>query len=141
MSLKSAVGYDRFACKCCLYGIQVDRYHTISEYLYYYVVHWIVCMKYCSSFVYYVHVCIPCSLCRQSCFPKKEASFELSKDGRLESDVTKHFNAYKRVQNYLYSEIYRTFENNHEITCKLNVCRLPISFDQATTSFVQLHCS
>ena len=45
------------------------------------------------------------------------------------------------MQNYLYSEIYRTFENNHEITCKLNVCRLPISFDQATTSFVQLHCS
>ena len=41
------------------------------------------------------------------------------------------------MQNYLHSEIYRTFENNHEITCKLSVCRLPISFDQATPSFVQ----
>ena len=42
----------------------------------------------------------------------------------------------KRVQSYLHSEIYRTFENNQEITCKLSVCRLPI-FVQAISSFVQ----
>ena len=54
----------------------------------------------------------------------------------MESDVN-IFNAYKRVQSYFHSEIYRTFEHNHEITCELSVCRLPISCAQATASFVQ----
>ena len=47
-------------------------------------------------------------------------------------------NAYTRVQSFLHSEIYPTFENNHESTCKLSVCRLPISFVQLTSTFVQV---
>ena len=59
----------------------------------------------------------------------------------MASDVNNIFNAYKHVQSYLHSEIHCTFENNQEITYKLSVCRLPISFVQATWSFVVLHRS
>ena len=59
------------------------------------------------------------------------------KMGEWSPMLTNIFNAYKRVQSCLHSEIYRTFENKQNITCKLSVCRLPISFVQATWSFVE----
>ena len=72
------------------------------------------------------------SILTNGVFPRRNLLSSYQKMGEWSPMLTNIFNAYKRVQSCLHSEIYRTFENKQNITCKLSVCRLPISFVQAT---------
>ena len=70
------------------------------------------------------------SILTNGVFPRRNLLSSNQKMGESSRMLTNIFNAYKRVQSCLHSEIYRTLENKQNITCKLSVCRLPISFVQ-----------
>ena len=77
------------------------------------------------------------SILTNGVFPRRNLLSSNQKMGEWSPMLTNIFKAYKRVQSCLHSEIYRTCENKQNIICKLSVCRLPISFVQATWSFIE----